>query len=256
VPRKPKPIRAKRKVAGQRTSPPSDFPWWIGYKVDEWPAGRRTLQQLTDEKAGWLPRLSGLYYEVVDDLLKHGIRVEGTPSCIHLAGIDLSACDAKTADIATLMVRLGLIVAQYANLEDKAYRLLPLKEGSDTGNKKKGLKSEQRRDAIRQAFAKLLDENEDRLKKSQTAIAHLIHKDLGPGPGFSEPNIRKEIRELGKEIRGSLRKLEGHRLDDTGKVKAVQKAFEGKVGVTFNTVLYFLLNSGRRPQRRGKRSED
>jgi len=253
VPRKPKPIRGKRKVAGQRTSRPSDFTRRIGYEVDEWPAGKRTLQQLT---AGWLPRLSRLYFEVVDELLKHGIRIEGRPSCVDHVGIDPSACDAKTAAIATLMLRLGLIVAEYGHLEDKAYRLLPLKEGSDTGNKKKGLKAEQRRDAIRQAFAKLLDENEDRLKKSRTAIAHLIHDDLGPGPGFSVPNIRREIRELGNEIRGSLRKLEDRRLTKTDRFKAVLKLLEGKAGVTFNTVLYFLPDSGRRPRRRGKRSED
>ena len=138
------------------------------------------------------------------------------------------------------MFELGCIVADYWHLDNRLRELERSVSNLAEGSKTCSEKGDETTRRIRTAFAELLENDEDAIRLTETAIAERLFQQ--PKPPAAEPTIRKALREFRKEIQARAAELKILGPFNESKIRRVAKDGEGKPGVSFRTVQFFLFS--------------
>lgn len=197
------------------------------------------IHHLSDIVVDLQDRLPRLFDEITAELANCGVTVRGVLSdMFHPDAIDLSAIDPKTARIAMLMFRLGIISTDQYWMANERNRLLPVLTKSKAGTEAINTQSKATHSIIRRAFADLADSN---TPNSDVQIAKQLAFTLAPtGVGFSEGSIRRQIVAMRKEIIAISKKRCFSALSPSDKIYEIIRQSAGSPGVSFETVRYFL----------------
>jgi len=225
---------------------PDETSWWpeqMPEEDEDWLVAEHCRPQRHEKKAveESLKRLEERFREIVADLEPHGIAVFGGVWNFDPSELNLSACDPRSANLAELMFFLGCVVVKYDFLADRLKQLeWGVVRSGAVGTKKLNLKGDETTRRIRTAFAELLENDEDAIRLTETAIAERLFQQ--PKPPAAEPTIRKALREFRKEIQARAAELKILGPFNESKIRRVAKDGEGKPGVSFRTVQFFLFS--------------
>ncbi len=192
-----------------------------------------------------LERLEMRFKEIVADLEPHGIAMFNTAWDCNPAQWNLSRCDPESARLAQLMFELGCIVADYSHLDARLQFLEPRVAMTGVMTVRRVAQGGETALRIRTALAELLQNDEDAIGLSDKKIAERLNKtlkELDPSEtGNSVPTICRELRKFRKEIKAMATELEIRPPVNVSQVRRVAEHGEGKPGVSFSTVQFFLI---------------
>ena len=216
---------------------PEDLPEEDRRRIEEEMEGPYRLNRKDLEKT--IKRLEKCWRQICDDLQPHKIYISPLGFADSDPSIwDLSACDPRSANLAWLMFELGSITAEYDHCDNDLRVLARLEHKGAEGTKKLNLKGDETTRRIRTAFAELLENDEDAIRLTEFAIAKRLFQQ--PEPPAAESTIRRELREFREEIQARAAELKILGRFNESKIRRVAKDGEGKPGVSFRTVSFFL----------------